>query len=137
MFDEPAFREKMSTLERRLDEVAALLATPEVINKRAEFMKLSREHAELEPLVKGWLEYRKLRDDLAQARALADSDPDMRELAHEDIRTLESQLPTREQELKILLLPKDPNDSKNTILEIRGGTGGDEAALFAGDLFRM
>jgi peptide chain release factor 1 len=137
MFDEPAFREKMATLERRLDEVAALLATPEVINKRAEFMKLSREHAELEPLVKGWVDYRKLRDDLAQACALADSDPDMRELAHEDIRALEAQLPEREQELKILLLPKDPNDSKNTILEIRGGTGGDEAALFAGDLFRM
>jgi peptide chain release factor 1 len=137
MFDEPAFREKMSTLERRLDEVAALLATPEVIGKRNEFMKLSREHAELEPLVKGWLDYRKLRDDLAQARALADSDPDMRELAHDDNRALEAQLPAREQELKILLLPKDPNDSKNTILEIRGGTGGDEAALFAGDLFRM
>ena len=137
MFGEPAFREKMATLERRLDEVAALLATPEVIGKRAEFMKLSREHAELEPLVKGWLDYRKLVDDLAQARAMANSDPDMRELALEDIRALEAQLPEREHELKILLLPKDPNDSKNTILEIRAGTGGDEAALFAGDLFRM
>src|SRR6185436_1240273 len=108
MFDEPAFREKMHTLERRLDEVAALLATPDVIGKRAEFMKLSREHAELEPLVRGWIVYRKLRDDLAQARALADSDPDMRELAHEEIHALEAELPAREQELKLLLLPKDP-----------------------------
>jgi peptide chain release factor 1 len=137
VFDEPGFREKMATLERRLDEVAALLATPDVIGKRAEFMKLSREHAELEPLVHGWQGYRKLRDDLAQARALADSDPEMRELAHDEIRALEAQLPDREQELKLLLLPKDPNDSKNTIVEIRAGTGGDEAALFAGDLFRM
>jgi peptide chain release factor 1 len=137
MFDEPPFREKMSTLERRLDEVAALLATPDVINRRAEFMKLSREHAELEPLVRGWLTYRKLRDDLAQARALADSDPDMRELAHDEIHAIEAQLPACEQELKLLILPKDPNDTKNTIVEIRAGTGGDEAALFAGDLFRM
>jgi peptide chain release factor 1 len=137
MFDEPGFREKMATLERRLEEVAALLATPEVINKRAEFMKLSREHSDLEPLVRGWQGYRKLRDDLAQARALADADPEMRELAHEEIRALESALPEREAELKLLLLPKDPNDAKNTIVEIRAGTGGDEAALFAGDLFRM
>jgi peptide chain release factor 1 len=137
MFDEAGFREKMSTLERRLEEVAALLATPEVINKRAEFMKLSREHAELEPLVAGWLGYRKLRDELAQARALADADPEMRELAHDEIHALEAQLPDREQELKLLLLPKNPNDTKNTIVEIRAGTGGDEAALFAGDLFRM
>ena len=137
MFDEPGFREKMATLERRLDEVAALLATPEVINKRAEFMKLSREHAELEPLVRGWQGYAKLRADLEQARALAASDPEMRELAHDEIHALEAALPAREQELKFLLLPKNPNDTKNTIVEIRAGTGGDEAALFAGDLFRM
>jgi peptide chain release factor 1 len=131
MFDEPGFREKMATLERRLEEVAALLATPEVINKRAEFMKLSREHSDLGPLVEGWLGYRKLRDDLASARALADADPEMRELAHEEIRALEAALPEREAALKLLLLPKDPNDAKNTIVEIRAGTCGDEAALFS------
>jgi peptide chain release factor 1 len=137
MFDEPGFREKMATLERRLDEVAALLGTPEVINRRAEYMKLSREHAELGPLVTAWQAYRKLRHELDQARALADADPEMRELAHQEMHELEARQVNVEQDLKLQLLPKNPNDTKNTIVEVRGGTGGDEAALFAGDLFRM
>jgi peptide chain release factor 1 len=138
MFDEPAFRDKMTTLERRLDEVSALLATPDVIGKRAEFAKLSREHADLEPLVAAWAAYRKLRDDLEQARQMADvGDPELRELAREEVRALEDRRGPAEHDLKLLLLPKDPDDAKNTIVEIRAGTGGDEAALFAGDLFRM
>ena len=136
MFDEPGFRDKMATLERRLEEVAALLANPDVIGKRAEFLKLSREHAELEPLVSAWLGYQKLRSDLDQARAM-DADPELRELAREEVRALEERRTVAEQELKLLLLPRDPRDGKNAILEIRAGTGGDEAALFAGDLFRM
>ena len=139
MFDTPNFKDKMATLERRHEEVAALLGTAEVINKRAEFMKLSREHAELDPLVAAWKSYQKLVSDLAQAKQMADaeSDGELRELAREEVRQLEEQRGKAEQDIKILLLPKDPNDGKNAILEIRAGTGGDEAALFAGDLYRM
>jgi peptide chain release factor 1 len=139
MFESQNFRDKMATLERRLDEVGALLGTPEVINKRAEFMKLSREHAELDPLVTAWRAYDKLLADLAQAKQMVDAEPDpeLRELAREEVTQLEGQRTAAEQQIKILLLPRDPNDGKNAILEIRGGTGGDEAALFAGDLYRM
>jgi peptide chain release factor 1 len=136
MFDTQNFKDKMATLERRHEEVGALLGTAEVINKRAEFMKLSREHAELDPLVSAWRAYEKLVHDLAQARQMidAETDAELRELAREEARQLEERRGTAEQQLKILLLPKDPSDGKNAILEIRAGTGGDEAALFAGDL---
>jgi peptide chain release factor 1 len=139
MFDSQNFRDKMAVLERRHEEVGALLATAEVINKRGEFMKLSREHAELDPLVAAWRDYSKLVSDLGQARQMADAeaDPELRELAREEVKQLDDRRVTAEAALKILLLPKDPNDGKNAILEIRGGTGGDEAALFAGDLYRM
>jgi peptide chain release factor 1 len=139
MFDSQNFKEKMTTLERRHEEVAALLGTPDVINKRAEFLKLSREHSELDPLVNAWRAYQKMIKDLAQAKQMleAESDPELREMAREEVRQLEDALIKAEQDIKVLLLPKDPNDGKNAILEIRGGTGGDEAALFAGDLYRM
>ena len=139
MLDSPNFRDKMATLERRHEEVSALLGTPEVINKRAEFMEPSREHAELDPLVAAWKSYDKLLADLEQAKQMAEaeSDPELRELARDEARQLEDQRGAAEQQIKILLLPKDPNDGKNAILEIRAGTGGDEAALFAGDLYRM
>jgi peptide chain release factor 1 len=129
----------MTALERRSEEVAALLGTPEVINKRAEYLKLSREHAELVPLVAAWRAYGKLLGDLAAAKQMVDaeSDPELRELAREEARQLEAGRADAEQAIKILLLPRDPNDAKNTIVEIRAGTGGDEAALFAGDLYRM
>ena len=139
MFESQNFIDKMATLERRHEEVGALLGTAEVINKRAEFMKLSREHSDLDPLVTAWRAYQKLIADLAQAKELAEkeSDPELRELAREEMQQLEGARATSEQQIKILLLPKDPNDGRNAILEIRGGTGGDEAALFAGDLYRM
>jgi len=136
MFDTQSFRDKMAMLERRHEEVGALLALPDVINKRGEFMKLSREHAELDPLVAAWRSYQKLISDLAQAKQMAE-DPDLRDIAREEVTQLEEARTAAEQSIKILLLPKDPNDAKNTILEIRAGTGGDEAALFAGDLYRM
>src|SRR5262245_29787202 len=112
MFDSQNFKDKMATLERRHEEVAALLGTAEVINKRAEFMKLSREHSDLDPLVTAWRSYQKLLGDLAQAKELADkeSDAELRELAREEATVLEEQRTTAEQQIKILLLPKDPND---------------------------
>jgi len=139
MFESQSFKDRMAGLERRHEEVAALLGTAEVINKRGEFMKLSREHAELDPLVAAWKAYQKLIGDLAQAKHMADAeaDPELREMAREEVTQLEAARTTAEQQIKILLLPKDPNDGKNAILEIRAGTGGDEAALFAGDLYRM
>ena len=139
MFDTQNFRDKMAMLERRREELGALLGTADVISKRAEFMKLSREHSELDPLVHAWQAYQKLLADLAQAKQMADAetDPELRELAREEAKQLEDHRAEAEQALKILLLPKDPSDGKNAILEIRGGTGGDEAALFAGDLYRM
>jgi peptide chain release factor 1 len=139
MFDQQQFADKMSALERRLEEVGALLSDPDVIGRRAEFMKLSREHAELDPLVAAWRDHRKLLGDLVAAKQMADgeTDPEMRELAREELKALEERRAASEQALKLLLLPKDPNDGKNVIVEIRAGTGGDEAALFAGDLYRM
>src|SRR5262245_25117310 len=118
----------MTALERRHEEVAALLSDPDVIAKRAEFMKLSREHAELDPLIRAWREFAKLLGDLAQAKHMLEHEPDaeLRELAREDLKALEERRGAAEQALKILLLPKDPNDGKNIILEIRAGTGGDE-----------
>jgi peptide chain release factor 1 len=139
MFDSQGFKDRMATLERRHEEVSALLGTAEVINKRAEFLKLSREHSDLDPLVAAWRAYRKLTDDLTKARQMAEAeaDPELRELARDEVRQLEVEREQAEHQIKILLLPKDPNDAKNTIVEIRAGTGGDEAALFAGDLYRM
>lgn len=139
MFDQQNFKDKMTALERRHDELGALLGTAEVINKRAEFLKLSREHADLDPLVAAWKAYEKMRADLGQARQMADaeSDAELRAMAKEEVVQLEQALVAAEHDLKILLLPKDPNDGRNAIIEIRGGTGGDEAALFAGDLYRM
>jgi len=139
MFSEPAFIDKMAALERRHDKVAARLGQPDVIAKRAEFLKLSREHAELDPLVEAWRGYLKLVGDLEQARQVleTEADADLRELAKDELKSLEAARTEAEHAIKLLLLPKDPNDGKNTILEIRAGTGGDEAALFAGDLFRM
>jgi peptide chain release factor 1 len=139
MFDSLNFQEKMIGLARRYEEVSALLGQPEVIAKRAEFTKLSREHSDLGPLVAAWSRYRKLRDDLASAKQLAEAetDPEMREMARAEMSELEAARDPAEQEIKILLLPKDPNDGKNAIIEVRAGTGGDEAAIFAGDLYRM
>ena len=139
MFDSQSFAEKMATLERRHEEISTLLATAEIINKRGKFMRLSREHSKLDPLVEAWRGYQKLLADLAQAKQMAnaESDAELRELARDEAKQLEDRQTAVEQALKILLLPKDPGDGKNAILEIRGGTGGDEAALFAGDLYRM
>ena len=139
MFDQQNFKDKMTALQRRHDELGALLGTAEVINKRAEFLKLSKEHAELDALVGAWGTYQTILGHLTQARQMADAeaDPELRDMAREEMTQLEEQRTAAEQAIKILLLPRDPADGKNAILEIRGGTGGDEAALFAGDLYRM
>ena len=138
MFDDAAFAARMGALEKRYEEVSSLLGDPEVIAKRGEFTRLSKEHAELDELVHAWRDLSKLRTDRAEAQAMiAEGDAEMRALAREEIAALDEQIAGLEQRVKILLLPKDPNDDRNVVLEIRAGTGGDEAALFAADLFRM
>ncbi|MBO9493343.1 peptide chain release factor 1 [Thalassotalea sp. G20_0] len=129
---------KLENLGERFEELSALLSDPGVIGNQDQFRKLSQEYAELEPVVKAYKEYDQLLSDKAEAEAMmAEGDPDMTELAREELASCEQQLPAMEQNLEVLLLPKDPRDGLNTFLEIRAGTGGDEAAIFAGDLFRM
>lgn len=128
--------EKIEELERRFQELEALLADPAIIGNQGEFRKLSREHAELSGLVGEYRRYRKVLGEIEDNRELL-ADPDMKAMAEEELSILETEKERLEGEINLLLLPKDPNDDKSVILEIRAGTGGDESALFAGDLFRM
>ena len=129
---------KLETLAERHEEVGHLLGESEVISDQNKFRDLSKEYSQLEEVVSCFSKYNQLVDDLASAEEMMkDSDVEMREMATEDFKECKSQIEPLEIELQKLLLPKDPNDGKNIFLEIRAGTGGDEAALFAGDLFRM
>ncbi|MBT4928485.1 peptide chain release factor 1 [Porticoccaceae bacterium] len=129
---------KLDNLDDRYQEVAALLSDSETIADQNRFRDLSKEYAELEPVVKAYLDYRDVINNLQEAKLLLkDSDPDMRAMAQDELAEAETQRGPLELSLERLLLPKDPNDEKNVFLEIRAGTGGDEAAIFSGDLFRM
>lgn len=128
--------DKIEELERRYQELEALLSDPATIANQPEFRKLSREHSDLSALVAAYRRWRKVLDEIADNQELL-ADPDMKDMAEEELKTLADERDSLEAEIKILLLPKDPNDNKSVILEIRAGTGGDESALFAGDLFRM
>jgi peptide chain release factor 1 len=130
--------EKLQHLADRYEEVGALLSDPEVIGQQTRFRELSREYAELEPVVKSYRDYYRVQTSIEEARVLLkDADADMRAMAEEDLLENQSRLADLEVELQTLLLPEDPNDDRNVFLEIRAGTGGDEAAIFSGDLFRM
>ncbi|NPA41311.1 MAG: peptide chain release factor 1 [Aquificae bacterium] len=127
--------EKLSLKYRKLEEE---LSKPEVIQDIKKYRELSREHKELSELYETYNEYKKLKEELKEAKELLKSpEPEMRELAQEEVEKLTQRISELEERLKILLIPKDPNDSKNVILEIRAGTGGEEAALFVADLLRM
>src|SRR5471032_1580265 len=129
---------KLDVLQDRFEELTALLGDGEVISDQAKFRAYSKEYAEVEPIVATYKHLMKVQADLEGAQALLkDSDPDMREMAVEEVREAKEQLIEIESRLQRMLLPKDPNDGRNVFLEIRAGTGGDESALFAGDLFRM
>jgi peptide chain release factor 1 len=132
----PSLLAKLDQLDQRLEEVGRLLASPEATANMDQYRKLNREHAEIAPVVERYRDYRKTESDLAEAQEML-ADPDMRELAEQEIETGKARIEALEQELQILLLPRDPNDERNLFLEIRAGTGGNESALFAGDLFRM
>lgn len=129
---------KIEELERRYNELESLLSDPAILGNQGEFRKLNKEHSELSALVTVYREFKKLLAEMDDNRELmAESDLEIREMAETELAELEVRRKELEEEIKLLLLPKDPNDDRSVVLEIRAGTGGDEAALFAGDLFRM
>jgi peptide chain release factor 1 len=132
----PSIRRKLEALAERHEEIGRLLAQPDVLDDNARFRELSREYAQLEPVVASLREHDAAGRELTDTRAML-GDPDLREMAADDIARLEQRLVALDGELQLLLLPKDPRDEANLYLEVRAGTGGDEAAIFAGDLFRM
>ena len=130
--------QKLEDVEKRYEELTVKVSDPEIISRQNEWREYIKEHAELEPIVLKYREYKKVQNDFEEAKAMMnDADKEMRELAEMEMLEAKDKLPQIEEELKILLIPKDPDDDKNVICEIRGGAGGEEAALFAGTLFRM
>jgi peptide chain release factor 1 len=132
----PFLRQQLERFPVRLQELDFFLSQPEVVNDMERYRELTREHAEVTVVAGQFQRYLQRERDLAQAREMLE-DPEFAEMAREEIATLETELPALEAQLQGLLLPRDPDDVRNTFLEIRAGTGGDEAALFAGDLLRM
>ena len=129
---------KLEEIEARFNDVLAQMADPAVISDIKRYRELASEHRQLEPVVDGLQAYRKVLSDLEEGRSLLqDEDAEVREMAREEVSALEPRVEELESAIRLLLLPKDPRDSKNVILEVRAGTGGDEAALFAGDVFGM
>ncbi len=134
----PSLQTKLEQLLERYDELSAMLSDAETISNQNLFRSYSREYAEIEPVVQSYRQYQQASDELEEAKMmLKDKDSEIREMASEETVTLEPRLRELDSELQFLLLPKDPNDSHNVFLEIRAGTGGHEAAIFAGDLYRM
>src|SRR6185437_481823 len=130
--------ERLEQIEARYEELGHQLADPEVLSDHEKYQKIAKQHRELEPVVEKFREYRQVKNGISDARMmLSESDAEIRAMAQEELTTLEEREPHIEEELKLLLLPKDPNDEKNVVLEIRAGTGGDEASLFAAEIFRM
>src|SRR5690606_18786745 len=132
----PSMRSRLEQLAHRLIEIDALLAEPDSTADMDQFRKLTRERAELEPVVAAFTAWQRAETDCEGARELM-SDPEMKDMAAEELEVAEERLEALEAELQVLLLPRDPDDDRSVFLEIRAGTGGDESALFAGDLLRM
>ena len=130
--------DRLDQLEARYEELGVQLSDPKIVNDQENYRKVAKQHRDMEPTVEKFREYRKLRTAVADAKAmLTESDADMRDMAQAELDELEPKLAATEEELKVLLLPKDPNDDKNIVLELRAGTGGDEASLFVAEVFRM
>ncbi len=133
-----SIQNKLETLSERYEEIAVLLSQPEVMADQNQFRELSMEYAELRPLVECFAQYQEALETMASAtEMMADSDPEMKEMAEEELKEGKEQKERLSLELQKMLLPKDPNDANNIYLEVRAGTGGDEAAIFSGDLFKM
>ncbi|HEY3269235.1 MAG TPA: peptide chain release factor 1 [Armatimonadota bacterium] len=128
---------RLEEVEAKYEGLERQLGDPEITQDVQEYQRIAKAHADLTDVVAQYRVYRSLNQQILEARQMAESDPEMREMAEAELNALQPQLAATEQALRILLLPTDPNDEKNVIMEIRAGTGGDEAALFAGDIFRM
>ena len=128
--------EKVLSLQDKFKSLEDQLASPEVVSDMKRFVQLNKDYKELEPIIKAGHAYKKMLDDLAAAKDILvnEKDNELREMARDEIAEIEPKIPEMEQNIKLLLIPADPDDSKNAMVEIRGGTGGDEAAIFAGDL---
>ncbi|MGF1687138.1 peptide chain release factor 1 [Photobacterium japonica] len=134
----PSILVKLETLVERYEEVQHLLSDPGVIGDQNKFRALSREYSQLEEVTQCFKAYQQAQEDLATAEEMAnEDDPEMREMAQEEVKEAKKEIERLEDELQVLLIPKDPNDERNCFVEIRAGAGGDEAGIFAGDLFRM
>lgn len=134
----PSIRIKLEALVERYEEVQHLLGDPEIIGDQDKFRALSREYSQLEEVTNCFQAYQQAQEDLDAAQEMAnEDDPEMREMAQEEVKEAKTAIENLNEELQVLLLPKDPNDERNCFLEIRAGAGGDEAGIFAGDLFRM
>jgi protein subunit release factor A len=131
--------EKLDHIESRYEEMTQQLSSPEILSDSGRYQKLAKQHAEMAQMVAKYKEWKEIEKGLQDAKQLLveTDDPEMKQMAHDEEHALEARHETVERELKLLLIPKDPNDEKNVIVEIRAGTGGDEASLFAGELFRM
>jgi peptide chain release factor 1 len=130
--------ERLEQIAARYEELGREMASDEVINDHEKYQKVAKQHRDLEPVVDAFRDYQRTKQGIADAQSmLAETDPDIRAMAQDELTQLEERLPKIEEDLKLKLLPKDPNDEKNVILEIRAGTGGDEASLFAAEVFRM
>ena len=130
--------EKLDGLVSRFDEIGTLITDPNVIADQKRYVKLTKEYKDLSEIMKARKEYMQCLNGLSEARQMMnENDPELREMAREEMAACETRIPELEEEIKLLLVPADPEDDKNAIVEIRGGTGGDEAAIFAGDLYRM
>jgi peptide chain release factor 1 len=130
--------ERLDQIAARYEDLGEQLASPDVVSDPQKYQKIAKQHRELEAVVEKYREYKQVQNGISDAKAmLNESDPEIRAMAGEELAALEERLPKIEEDLKLLLLPKDPNDEKNVILEIRAGTGGDEASLFAAEIFRM
>ncbi|MBQ9548303.1 MAG: peptide chain release factor 1 [Bacteroidales bacterium] len=136
---ENSLLEKVLSLQDKFSSLQEQLSRPDVMSDMKRYVQLNKDYKELEPIIRAGLDYKKMLDNLASAKELlqTEKDEDLRDMAKEEIAGIEARIPETEQNIKLLLIPADPDDGKNALVEIRGGTGGDEAAIFAGDLFRM
>jgi peptide chain release factor 1 len=130
--------DRLDQLEALYEDLGRQLSEPALLSDQKKFQAVAKQHRDLEPTVDKFRQYSKIKEGIAEAKAMiSDTDPDIREMAQTELDALEPKLPVVEEELKVLLLPKDPNDEKNIVIEVRAGTGGDEASLFAAEIFRM
>ena len=130
--------DRLDQMEARYEDLGRQLSDPKIVNDQENYRKVSKQHRDLEALVEKFREYRSINTGISDARAmLSESDPEIKEMAQAELNALEPRLEPIEEALKVMLLPKDPNDEKNVVLELRAGTGGDEAALFVAEVFRM